>query len=83
MTSEYFNVRVKCVLAPESVRKLLACARTRTRAPQSFFDFFLHSFTQMRQLLDSKKDRGEGFVRKREDFLHFLGIFAQPSIDFQ
>ena len=37
----------------------------------------------MRQLLDSKRDRGEGFVRKREDFLHFLGIFAQPSIDFQ
>ena len=37
----------------------------------------------MQQLLDSKKDRGEGFVRKREGFLHFLGIFTQPSIDFQ
>lgn len=83
MTSEYFHVRVKCVLAPESVRKLLACARTRTRAPQSVFDFFLHSFTRVRQLLDSKRDRGEGFVRKREDFLHFLGVFAQSSIDFQ
>lgn len=37
----------------------------------------------MRQLIDSKKDRGEGFVRKREDFLHFLGVFTHPSIDFQ
>lgn len=67
---------------PKSVRKLLACARARTRAPQSVFDFFLHSFTWMRQLLDSKRDRGEGFVRKREDFLHFLGVFTQLSIDF-
>lgn len=68
---------------PKSVCKLLACARTCVRAPQSVFDFFLHSFTRVRQLLDSKRDRGEGFVRKREDFLHFLGVFTQLSIDFQ
>ena len=37
----------------------------------------------MRQLLDSKKDRGEGFVRKRGDFLHFLGVSAQFSVDIQ
>ena len=37
----------------------------------------------MRQLLDSKKDRGEGFVRKRGDFLHFLGVYAQFSVDIQ
>ena len=37
----------------------------------------------MRQLLDSKKDRGEGFVRKRGDFLHFLGVSAQFFIDIQ
>jgi hypothetical protein len=35
------------------------------------------------QLLDSKKDRGEGFVRKRGDFLHFLGVYAQFSVDIQ
>ena len=37
----------------------------------------------MRQLLDSKKDRGEGFVRKWGDFLHFLGVSAQYFIDIQ
>lgn len=37
----------------------------------------------MRQLLDSKKDRGEGFVRKRGDFLHFLRVLAQFSVDIQ
>ena len=37
----------------------------------------------MRQLLDSKKDRGEGFVRKRGDFLHFLRVSAQFSVDIQ
>ena len=37
----------------------------------------------MRQLLDSKKDRGEGFVRKRGGFLHFLGVSAQFSVDIQ
>ena len=37
----------------------------------------------MRQLLDSKKDRGEGFVRKRGDFLHFLRVYAQNFIDIQ
>ena len=37
----------------------------------------------MHQLLDSKKDRGEGFVRKRGDFLHFLGVSAQFSVDIQ
>lgn len=37
----------------------------------------------MRQLLDSKKDRGEGFVRKRGDFLHFLRVSAQNFIDIQ
>ena len=61
----------------------LACARTRTRAPQSVFDFFLHLFTRVRQFLDSKKDRGEGFVRKRGDFLHFLRVYAQFFIDIQ
>ena len=61
----------------------LACVRTRTRAPQSVFDFFLHLFTRVRQLLDSKKDRGEGFVRKRGDFLHFLRVSAQFSVDIQ
>jgi hypothetical protein len=35
------------------------------------------------QLLDSKKDRGEDFVRKRGDFLHFLGVSAQFSVDIQ
>lgn len=54
-----------------------------TRARQVVFDFFLHLFTRVRQLLDSKKDRGEGFVRKRGDFLHFLGISAQFSVDIQ
>ena len=82
--------RMKGDLDPESdvhtsgsVHSPLACARTRTRAPQSVFDFFLHLFTRVRQLLDSKKDRGEGFVRKRGDFLHFLGISAQFSVDIQ
>lgn len=82
--------RMKGDLDPESdvhtsgsVHSPLACARTRTRAPQSVFDFFLHLFTRVRQLLDSKKDRGEGFVRKRGDFLHFLGVYAQFSVDFQ
>lgn len=51
-------------------------ARVRVRAPQSVFDFFLHLFTRVRQLLDSKKDRGEDFVRKRGYFLHFLGVSA-------
>jgi hypothetical protein len=37
----------------------------------------------VRQLLDSKKDRGEDFVRKRGDFLHFLGVSAQFSLDIQ
>ena len=37
----------------------------------------------MRQLLDSKKDRGEGFVRKRGDFLHFLRVLVQFSVDIQ
>jgi len=37
----------------------------------------------VRQLLDSKKDRGEGFVRKRGDFLHFLRVSAQFSVDIQ
>lgn len=37
----------------------------------------------MRQLLDSKKDRGEDFVRKRGDSLHFLGVSAQFSVDIQ
>ena len=37
----------------------------------------------MQQLLDSKKDRGEDFVRKRGDFLHFLGVSAQFSVDIQ
>ena len=37
----------------------------------------------MRQLLDSKKDRGEGFVSKRGAFLHFLGVSAQFSVDIQ
>lgn len=37
----------------------------------------------MRQLLDSKKDRGEDFVRKRGDFLHFLGVSVQFSVDIQ
>jgi len=37
----------------------------------------------VRQLLDSKKDRGEGFVRKWGDFLHFLGVSAQYFIDIQ
>ena len=37
----------------------------------------------MRQLLDSKKDRGEGFVRKRGDFLHFLRVSTQFSVDIQ
>ena len=37
----------------------------------------------MRQLLDSKKDRGEGFVRKRGDFLHFLGVSVQFPVDIQ
>ena len=37
----------------------------------------------MRQLLDSEKDRGEGFVRKRGDFLHFLGVLVQFSVDIQ
>lgn len=58
-------------------------ARVCVRAPQSVFDFFLHLFTRVRQLLDSKKDRGEGFVRKRGDFLHFLGVSAQFSVDIQ
>lgn len=66
-----------------SVHSPLACARTRTRAPQSVFDFFLHLFTRVWQLLDSKKDRGEGFVGKRGDFLHFLGVSAQFSVDIQ
>ena len=56
---------------------------SRTRAPQSVFDFFLHLFTRVRQLLDLKKDRGEDFVRKRGDFLHFLGVSAQFSVDIQ
>ena len=58
-------------------------ARVCVRAPQSVFDFFLHLFTRVRQLLDSKKDRGEDFVRKRGDFLHFLGVSAQFSVDIQ
>lgn len=58
-------------------------ARVRVRAPQSVFDFFLHLFTRVRQLLDSKKDRGEDFVRKRGYFLHFLGVSAQFSVDIQ
>ena len=58
-------------------------ARVRVRAPQSVFDFFLHLFTRVCQLLDSKKDRGEDFVRKRGDFLHFLGVSAQFSVDIQ
>ena len=37
----------------------------------------------MRQLLDSKKDRGEDFVRKRGDFLHFLGVSVQFPVDIQ
>ena len=37
----------------------------------------------MCQLLDSKKDRGEGFVRKRGGFLHFLRVLAQFSVDIQ
>ena len=37
----------------------------------------------MRQLLDSKKDRGEGSVGKQGDFLHFLGVYAQFSVDIQ
>ena len=58
-------------------------ARVCVRASQSVFDFFLHLFTRIRQLLDSKKDRGEDFVRKRGDFLHFLGVSAQFSVDIQ
>ena len=56
---------------------------SRTRARQEVFVFILHLFTRVRQLLDSKKDRGEGFVRKRGDFLHFLGVYAQFSVDIQ
>lgn len=68
---------------PPAVCTAPSRARVRVRAPQSVFDFFLHLFTRVRQLLDSKKDRGEGFVRKRGDFLHFLGVSAQFSVDIQ
>ena len=68
---------------PPAVCTAPSRTRTRTRASQSVFDFFLHLFTRVRQLLDSKKDRGEGFVRKRGDFLHFLGVYAQFSVDIQ
>ena len=37
----------------------------------------------MRQLIDLKKDRDEDFVRKRGDFIHFLGVSAQFSVDIQ
>lgn len=60
-----------------------APSRARVRVPQAVFDFFLHLFTRVCQLLDSKKDRGEDFVRKRGDFLHFLGVSAQFSVDIQ
>ena len=68
---------------PPAVCTAPSRARVRVRAPQSVFDFSLHLFTRVRQLLDSKKDRGEGFVRKRGDFLHFLGVSAQFSVDIQ
>lgn len=68
---------------PPAVCTAPSRARVCVRAPQSVFDFFLHLFTRVRQLLDSKKDRGEGFVRKRGDFLHFLGVLVQFSVDIQ
>ena len=68
---------------PSAVCTAPSHARVRVRAPQSVFDFFLHLFIRVRQLLDSKKDRGEDFVRKWGDFLLSLGVSAQFSVDVQ